>query len=100
MPQTDGLSAILFVVVGLFFVKKIKAEGLRVWRRTIAPTRTARTPATATFTYRLIFVRTNVAFSASVLPPLARRAPLVSEREIPPLLLLAWAARLQGLSAA
>jgi hypothetical protein len=44
MLQTDGLSAILFLVVGLFFVKKIKANGLRVWRRTIAPTRTARTP--------------------------------------------------------
>jgi predicted 3-demethylubiquinone-9 3-methyltransferase (glyoxalase superfamily) len=27
MLQTDGLSAILFVVVGLFFVKKIQSRG-------------------------------------------------------------------------
>src|SRR5437773_12504001 len=70
-------------------------------RRTTAPSaRTARTPRQLVFSCCLIFVRTNAAFSASVLRPVARWVPLVSERELPPLALLAWAARLQVLFAA
>ena len=70
-------------------------------RRTTVPSaRTARTPRQLVFSCCLIFVRTNAAFSASVLRPVARWVPLVSERELPPLALLAWAARLQVLFAA
>src|SRR5882757_7278384 len=49
----------------------------------------------ASFSCRLIFVRTNAAFSASILRKVARWVPLVSERELQPLSLLERPARVQ-----
>src|SRR4029077_16902866 len=52
------------------------------------------------FSSRLTFVRTNAAFLGSVHRPMARWVPLLLERELRPLALLAWAPQLQAFFAA
>src|SRR5205807_10563864 len=71
-----------------------------VFVTTVVFAQTARTPRQLVFSCRLTFVRTSAAFSTSVLQPVARWVPLVSERALRPLALLGWAAQVQALSAA
>jgi len=68
MLQTDALSAILFVVVALFVLHKVnaaRAQGLAADNSRVGQNCT--NAAKASFSCRLTFVRTNAAFSASVL---------------------------------